>query len=113
MKEPLSRRDLLVAVIDGGKKVDKVKIQEVTMNIGINAPLHLHPCPTMGVVTEGEIIFEIEGSAPQYLKAGDAFYEPANVRVAKFNNNGAVPAKFVAFYLQNTNEEETIKILDK
>lgn len=91
----------------------KVEIQEVTMNVGIDAPLHLHPCPTMGVITEGQIVFEIEGEQTQHLKVGDAFYEPADIRVAKFNNEGDTPAKFVVFYLLGQNERETVRILEK
>ena len=113
MKQPVMRKDLLTAAIDGSKSVSKVEIQEITMNVGIDAPLHLHPCPTMGIVTEGEIAFEIEGEETQHLKPGDAFYEPADVRVSKFNNEGDTPAKFVAFYLLGENDKETIQMLEK
>ena len=113
MTKPVMRRDLLTAIIDGSKPVNKVEIQEVTMNVGIDAPLHLHPCPTMGVVTVGKIAFEIEGKPTQHLKAGAAFYEPANVRVAKFNNDGNIPVKFVVFYLLGDKEKDTICMLEK
>jgi quercetin dioxygenase-like cupin family protein len=113
MTQPVMRKELLTALIDGGKSVKRVEIQEVTMNIGIDAPLHLHPCPTVGVVTEGKIAFEIEGEPIQHLKVGDAFYEPAGVRVAKFNNEGDAPAKFAVFYLLGENEEDTVRILEK
>jgi hypothetical protein len=36
-----------------------------------------------------------------------------HVRVAKFDNDGDIPAKFVVFYLQEENEKETIRILTK
>jgi quercetin dioxygenase-like cupin family protein len=111
MTLPIIRKDLLTANIDGGKFVSKVEIQEIVMNVGVNAPVHLHPCPTVGIVTEGIIIFEIEGEQSQYLKVGDAFFEPSDVRVAKFNNNGDIPAKFVAFYLLGENDKETVRIL--
>jgi quercetin dioxygenase-like cupin family protein len=113
MTQTVMRKKLLTAIIDGSKSVSKVEIQEVAMNVGIDAPLHLHPCPTMGVVTEGKIAFEIEGDQTQHLKVGDAFYEPANVRVAKFNNDGGTPAKFVVFYLLGKNEDETVRLLEK
>nr|WP_319492776.1 cupin domain-containing protein [uncultured Desulfobacter sp.] len=83
------------------------------MNVGIDAPLHLHPCPTMGVVTEGKIAFEIEGEQPQHLKVGDVFYEPADVRSVKFNNEGDVPAKSVVFSLLGEGEKDTVRILEK
>ena len=113
MTQPVLRRELLTALIDGGKPVTKVEIQEVAMNAGIDAPLHVHPCPTVGVVTEGQIAFQIEGQQIQHLKVGDAFYEPAYVRVAKFNNEGDTPAKFVVFYLLGENEKDTVRILEK
>ena len=113
MTQPVVRKELLTAIINGGKPVAKVEIQEVTINVGIDAPLHLHPCPTVGVVTEGQIAFEIEGEQTQHLHAGDAFYEPASIRVAKFNNDGDTPAKFVVFYLLGENEKETIRILEE
>jgi quercetin dioxygenase-like cupin family protein len=113
MTQPVMRRELLTAIIDGCKPVARVEIQEVAMNSGIHAPLHVHPCPTVGVVTEGRIAFEIEGEQTRHLKVGDAFYEPANVRVAKFNNDGDTPAKFVVFYLLGEDEKEMIRILEK
>jgi quercetin dioxygenase-like cupin family protein len=107
------RKALLTAVIEGGKPVAKVEIQEVTLNVGTEVPLHLHPCPTLGVVTEGNIAFEIEGEKTQHLGAGDAFYEPADIRVAKFNNDGDTPAQFAVFYLLGENERETIRIIEE
>lgn len=40
------------------------------------APPHRHPGPLFGYVTEGEILFELEGQPPRVLKAGDALFEP-------------------------------------
>lgn len=113
MTSPVMRKDLLTAMLAPNKLVSKVDIQEVTMAPGVKAPLHLHPCPTMGVISEGNISFQIEGQAVQHLKVGDAFYEPANVRVAKFDNEGDVPAKFVVFYLLAEDEHETVRLLNQ
>jgi quercetin dioxygenase-like cupin family protein len=113
MSQPVARKELLTAIIDSGRPVAKVQIQEVTMNVGVNAPLHLHPCPTMGVVTQGQIAFEIEHAPTQHLKMGDAFYEPADVRVAQFNNEGSVPARFVVFYLLGEGQTDTVHLLEK
>ena len=113
MTQSVTRNDLLKAVVDSGKSVAVVEIKEVTMGPKQKAPLHFHPCPTVGVITEGEISFEIVGGPVQYLIAGDAFYEPANVRVSKFDNDGDVPAKFVVFYMLGKDEQETVCILPK
>jgi quercetin dioxygenase-like cupin family protein len=40
------------------------------------APPHRHPGPLFGYVTEGEVLFELEGQPPKVLKAGDAVFEP-------------------------------------
>jgi quercetin dioxygenase-like cupin family protein len=113
MTAPVTRKALLQAEIAPSKKVSRVEIQEVTMGPKQKAPLHLHPCPTLGVVTEGSVAFQIEGQPVQLLKAGDAFYEPANVRVARFDNAGDTPAKFVVHYLLGTNEHDTVRVLTK
>ncbi|NTV29497.1 MAG: cupin domain-containing protein [Candidatus Omnitrophica bacterium] len=107
----VSRKSLLTAVISPNGAVSKVVVQEVTMEPGAKAPPHLHPCPTMGVVTEGAISFQTEGQPVSCLQTGDAFYEPPNVRVYKFDNDGNVPAKFVVFYLLGQYETDTVHIL--
>jgi len=113
MNAPVSRKALFKAIIEPEKKISAVEIQEVTMGPKQKAPLHLHPCPTMGVVTEGTIAFQIEGQPVQHLKVGDAFYEPARVRVARFDNDGDTPAKFVVHYLLGQDEHETVQVLKK
>ena len=113
MTKSITRRELPSILFDSVQNVVKVEIQEVTMEPGIKAPLHLHPCHTMGIINEGTIAFQVENQPVRYLKSGDSFYEPANVRVAKFNNEGDAPAKFTVFYLLNEEGQETVRILDK
>ncbi len=67
MTQPVMRKELLTALIDQRKLVAKIETQEVTINVGIEPPLHLHPFPTVGVATEGQIAFEIEGERPLHL----------------------------------------------
>ncbi|ACU73922.1 Cupin 2 conserved barrel domain protein [Catenulispora acidiphila DSM 44928] len=40
------------------------------------APPHRHPGPVFGYVTQGEILFELEGEEPRVLRAGEAVFEP-------------------------------------
>ncbi len=37
---------------------------------------HKHSGPCFGYVLEGEMVFELEGSPPRVIKAGEAFWEP-------------------------------------
>jgi quercetin dioxygenase-like cupin family protein len=107
----VSRTDLLTALLVPGKTISKIEIKEVTLGPNVKAPLHLHPCPVVGIVSKGEIAFQIEGKPVQHLKVGDAFYEPANVRVARFDNEGNSTATFSAFYLLGDKELELIRML--
>jgi quercetin dioxygenase-like cupin family protein len=109
----VARKDLLTAALSPERVVARVEIKEVTLGPRLKAPLHLHPCPVVGVVTEGTIAFQIEGKPVLHLKAGDPFYEPANVRIARFDNDAAVPAKFSVFYLLGKDELELIRLLPK
>lgn len=63
MEPPVNRRALLSAWVDPEKAVSHVEEQEIRMMPGAKAPLHLHPCPTLGVITEGCITFQIEDCA--------------------------------------------------
>lgn len=108
---PISRKALLQAVVDPSRAVAQIDVQEVTMAAGQRAPRHLHPCPTVGLVTRGVITFQIEGQPAQYLKAGDAFYEPADTPVAKFDNEGDTPATFVVYYVLAPGQKDTVQVL--
>lgn len=111
--QPVGRRTLLTAPVVPAKAVARVEIQEVILPPHRKAPPHLHPCPTLGVVTEGLVAFQIEGQPVQHLRAGDAFYEPANVSVAHFDNEGDGDAKFVVHYLLGADETETVRLMGK
>ena len=113
MTTPVTRKALLKAILDPEKTISTVEIQEVTLGPKQTAPLHFHPCPTVGVITQGAISFQLEGHPVQFLKAGEAFHEPAHARVARFDNDGDTPAKFVVYYLLGKGEHETLVILTK
>ena len=62
------------ALIQAGAEARTVR---VTLAPGDPGALpHRHPGPVFGYVTQGEILFELEGQPPRVLKAGDALFEP-------------------------------------
>lgn len=105
------RKALLTATLFPEKTVASAEIKEVTLGSNLKTGLHLHPCPVVGVITEGEILFQLEGQPVQHLHPGDAFHEPANTRVAHFDNVGDTPAKFIAIYLLGKDDHELIRML--
>lgn len=103
----ITRRELLKENIE--QNISKVDAQEITMKAGQTAPKHLHPCPVIGYIKSGEVLFQIEGEEKRILKAGDAFYEPANRNILHFDNFSKFSDLiFVVFYLKESNEENLI-----
>jgi quercetin dioxygenase-like cupin family protein len=106
----ITRKDLLNASI-GNRTISAVKVVEIAFQGGQKGAHHKHPCPVVGYIVSGACLLQTEGGAPQVLKAGDAFYEPANTPIVHFDNySDEEPMKFVAYYLQN-GEKELIELL--
>ncbi|MEJ5104092.1 cupin domain-containing protein [Chryseobacterium sp. MYb328] len=103
-KSQIARKELLKASMN--QKVTTADVQEITMARGQAAPKHLHPCPVIGIIQSGEVIFQIEGEESVILHAGDAFYEPKNVNILHFDNaSKEKPLVFTAIYLKKGHEE--------
>lgn len=98
------RKPLLNAAIDG-RRVAAVDVREISFEPGQKTGRHLHPCPVLGYVAEGAAILQIEGQPDQELRAGSAFYEPADTVIARFDNaSSSERMRFIAYYLLEGNE---------
>jgi quercetin dioxygenase-like cupin family protein len=104
------RKSLTTALI-GQKNVERVEVKEIRLVPGQATGLHFHPCPVVGYIAAGAIRFQIEGQPERILRAGEAFFEPANVRVAHFDATPEGPATFIAFYLLGEGESKLIEML--
>jgi|SRR5919202_4510405 quercetin dioxygenase-like cupin family protein len=105
-----TRKDLLQALIDP-QKVSQVEAKEVTIPAGQAAPKHMHPCPVVGYVSSGSVLFQIEGEEKKIINQGEAFYEPKDKVILHFDNASTEkPLVFIAFYLKEE-KEELIKLL--
>ncbi len=93
------RKPLLHATLPQ-RQVTSVDVREITFQPSQKTGRHKHPCPVIGYIAEGSAVLEIEGQPPQQLPTGSAFYEPADVIIARFDNASATaPMKFIAEYL--------------
>src|SRR3954467_4609678 len=111
-QEKVTREDLLQAFLNH-ENVSTVEIKKVIIPKGLASGKHLHPCPVVGYIVTGTVLFQEEGKEQQLLKAGDAFYEPKNKTILHFDNASTdEPLVFVAFYLKEDNEE-LIKMLNQ
>ena len=108
------RRPLLTALLGPrGRLCGRVEVKEITFEPGQKTGLHLHKIPVVGYIAAGEFLFQIEGKPAKRLKAGDAFYEPADTRIVHFDNaSDQAPGTFIAFYLLGTTDSELITMLE-
>jgi quercetin dioxygenase-like cupin family protein len=112
-RHTIYRKPLFTAVLEQAKKVGKVEIKEIVFQPGQKTGLHFHPCPVVGYIAEGTAVFQIEGSEERKLRAGEAFFEPANLKILKFDNTSDTKGmKFIAFYLLDAAEDELIRMLE-
>ena len=111
MQEKLSREDLLQAELDH-ETVSTVDVKKVIIPKAMGAGKHLHPCPVVGYVVTGTVLFQVEGEEEKILNPGEAFYEPKNKTILHFDNASTEePLIFIAFYLKEAGED-LIKMLD-
>lgn len=95
----ITRKQLLAAPLHG-KTVTSVDVREIIFEPGQETGLHKHPCPVFGYIAEGEAVLEVSGQAPQRLRTGSAFYEPAETVILRFDNaSKEKKLKFIGYYL--------------
>lgn len=87
------------------RQVVQVEVGDFHFKPGQIAPIHTHAAPAVGYVAKGQIIYQVEGEAPQLLREGDAFYEPAGPRILRFDNASETEeAVFLDFNLEQAGE---------
>lgn len=105
-KSNVTRTDLLTTQLESKQGLSKVEIKKIVIPPNGKATYHLHPCPVVGHVVSGTVLFQIEGEEQQFIHAGEAFYEPKNQPIQHFDNaSSSEPLIFIAYYLLENNEE--------
>lgn len=105
-KKNVVRTNLLSIQLKEKQGLSKVEIKKVVIPVNGKAEYHLHPCPVVGHIVSGTLLFQIEGEKPQLIKAGEAFYEPKNKPILHFDNVlDSEPLVFMAYYLVEENED--------
>ncbi|MCH6258631.1 cupin domain-containing protein [Puniceicoccaceae bacterium K14] len=112
-QSPVIRKELLSAALLEVENVSRIEIKEITLTKRVTDIAHMHPCPVIGQILEGSIVFQIEDGEEIVLNEGDAFYEPANTEITRFDNLGPGPAKFLACYLLSKDDGNLIQMLNK
>jgi quercetin dioxygenase-like cupin family protein len=110
----LKREPVLDQVLPIGSPVPKlVKGARIAFAPGQPSGLHLHPVSTVGVVTTGSFIVQVEGQPAQTIHTGEPFFEAAQAHMLRFDNaSQTAPAEIVVFYLTDTADRPLIQMLD-
>ena len=91
-------KELARHALTGSQEGMEAILVEVTAQAGVPSAVHRHPGIVLGYVLEGEMVFAINGDAPQTVKAGGTFYEPMG---ALHTTGGSAkqdaPLRFLAF----------------
>ena len=103
---PLKREPLLEEELPAANPaVRLIKAARIRFALGQPTGLHRHPISTVGVVTAGSFILQLEGKPARLLKTGDSFFEPAGHTILRFDDASTTePAEIVCFYLADTKE---------
>ena len=110
----ITRTVLFETQLSRANKTGHVELQRIDFGPGQASPPHLHPCPVIGVVLSGTVAFQLEGGDLKLLQQGEAFYEPADVPIAHFDNASRTePMSFLAVYLLERDGEEKLRLLQK
>lgn len=94
---------LLKEVISGMPKGEKQEVRVLTASFkpGDKTVFHTHRFPVTVLILEGAFTLELEGRAPITVKAGQAFLEPANVKMTGYNRSTTDPLRLVIFYVSD------------
>ncbi|RZS89862.1 cupin domain [Motilibacter rhizosphaerae] len=82
--DPVTRELLLTAPVEP-LTVDRIEVRRITMAPGTAPGAHTHNGPVVGTVLEGSVLVQVGDEEPRILRAGDPFYEPADVPVPHFD----------------------------
>jgi len=82
---PISRVTVMDQKVPGPLTTQRVEIRRITVAPGHAGGLHIHNGPVFGSIETGSAIYQIEGQPETLLQPGDVFYEPAGVRIARFD----------------------------
>lgn len=89
-----------------GRGVERVETYRIELPPGRGAGLHFHPGAVSGYIVSGRAAYQLEGQEVEELATGSGFFEPADARVARFDNlSASEPLVFIAHYLLNGDQE--------
>jgi AcrR family transcriptional regulator/quercetin dioxygenase-like cupin family protein len=94
---PVSRTIVLDQELPAPLPTRRVEVRRIRIAPGHAAGLHVHNGPVFGSIEAGSAVYQIDGEPAAVLTPGDTFYEPAGVRIARFDAQDA-GVRFLAYF---------------
>lgn len=106
MIEPVARVTLLEQSLPE-KVTAAMQVRRITLQPDVVGGPHHHNGPVFGAIETGSVYFQVDGGPETILRAGDVFYEPADVLIDRFD---ATPegVTFLGYFLSGPNESPTL-----
>jgi quercetin dioxygenase-like cupin family protein len=110
MSQSVHRVPLLDQSLPAAPPVGHVVVQRITMAPGLASGAHRHNSPVVGTIEQGSAVLQVEDAPAIVLRAGDAFHEPGDTTVLRFDagDDGCV---FLACYLLPDGVEPRLDLL--
>jgi len=108
---PVTRSVLLDQLLPVPQSTNRVEVRRITIAPGHAGGLHVHNGPVFGNIENGSAVYQIEGEAASVLGPGDVFYEPAGVRIARFDAQDE-GVTFLGYFLLAADQTPEIEFPD-
>ena len=109
---PVTRTIVMDQALPAARGTHRVEIRRITIAPGHAAGLHVHNGPVFGSIETGSAVYQIEGEPAAVLGPGDVFYEPEEVRIARFDaqDDGVT---FLGYFLLDAGQEAAMVFPDQ
>lgn len=104
-------RELVLDVALAGLPVDRVEVRRIVLPPDLAPGAHTHNGPVLGSIIEGSVRFQVAGGEETVLRAGDVFYEPADVRIEHFDSL-ADGVTFIGYFPLTAGQQAELTIVD-
>jgi quercetin dioxygenase-like cupin family protein len=108
---PVSRTVVLDQPLPEPSTTHRVEARRISIVPGHAAGLHIHNCPVFGSIETGSVVYQIDGQPESVLGPGDTFYEPRDVRIARFDAQDA-GVTFLAYFLLDADQTAELEFPD-
>ncbi|BCJ35348.1 hypothetical protein Athai_28510 [Actinocatenispora thailandica] len=109
---PITRTVLLDQSLPAPLPVQRVEARRIVIAPDTAGGLHVHNGPVFGCVEAGSVVYQIDGEPETVLTAGDTFYEPAGVRIARFDALGS-GVTFLAYFLLAAGQQAELEFPER